>query len=52
MGIRSPVSRSNLANAIKVSDWRIYSDLAYSLDAATIDLCLSEAAMKLTSVDL
>jgi Domain of unknown function (DUF4372) len=51
-GPRSPVSRSNLANAIKVRDWRIYSDLAYSLDAATIGLCLSEAAMTQAPVAL
>lgn len=31
MGIRSPVSRNNLANANKVRDWRIYADLAHAL---------------------
>lgn len=31
MGIRSSVSRNNLANANKVRDWRIYADLAHSL---------------------
>jgi len=31
MGIRSSISRNNLANANKVRDWRIYADLAYSL---------------------
>lgn len=31
MGIRSPVSRNNLANANKVRDWHIYADLAHSL---------------------
>src|SRR5450759_658430 len=31
MGIRSSVSRNNLANANKVRDWRIYADLACSL---------------------
>lgn len=31
MGIRSSVSRNNLANANKVRDWRIYADFAHSL---------------------
>lgn len=31
MGIRSSLSRNNLANANKVRDWRIYADLAHSL---------------------
>lgn len=31
MGIKSSVSRNNLANANKVRDWRIYADLAHSL---------------------
>ena len=31
MGIRSTVSRNNLANANKVRDWRIYADLAHAL---------------------
>jgi hypothetical protein len=31
MGIHSSVSRTNLANANKVLDWRIYADLAHSL---------------------
>ncbi|OGR05413.1 MAG: transposase [Deltaproteobacteria bacterium RIFOXYD12_FULL_53_23] len=31
MGIRSSVSRNNLANANKIRDWRIYADLAHSL---------------------
>jgi Domain of unknown function (DUF4372) len=52
MGIRASFFRNNLANAIKVRDWRIYSDFAYSLDAATIGLCLSEAAMTQASVAL
>ena len=31
IGIRSPVSRNNLANANKVRDGRIYADLAHAL---------------------
>jgi len=31
MGIRSSVSRNNLANSNKVRDWRIYADFAHSL---------------------
>ena len=65
MGIRSKISRSTLAEANEMRDWRIYADFAhhligiarqlyskkplavelqntaYSLDATTIDLCLS-----------
>ena len=65
MGIKGRVSRSTLADANEVRDWRVYADFAqsligiarrlyaeepfgvdlkqraYSLDASTIDLCLS-----------
>ncbi len=65
LGIQSRVSRSTLADANEVRDWRIYADIAqsliriarrlyadepfgvdmketvYTLDASTIDLCLS-----------
>jgi hypothetical protein len=33
MGIRSPVSRNNLAHANEMRDWRIYADFAHVLIA-------------------
>ncbi len=42
MGIRSTVSRNTLANAKKVSDWRIYADLAQSLIQVARKLYLSD----------
>jgi len=62
MGIRSPVSRNNLANANKVRDWRIYADLAYSLIQTARKLYVNESfglelensvyALDATTIDL
>ena len=48
IGIKSTVSRNNIAHANETRDWRIYSDFAtvlkstvYALDSTTIDLCMS-----------
>jgi hypothetical protein len=46
MGIRGPVSRNALANANKVRDWRIYSDLALSLIATARRLYSKEAFLE------
>ena len=42
MGIRSSVSRNNLANANKVRDWLIYADLAHSLIPTARKLYLND----------
>jgi hypothetical protein len=42
MGIHSQVSRNTLANANKVRDWRIYSDLAHALIPVARKLYLDE----------
>jgi hypothetical protein len=62
MGIRSSVSRNNLANANKVRDWRIYSDLAHSLiqtarklyrnDSFGLELDNTVYALDATTIDL
>lgn len=62
MGIRSSVSRNNLANANKVRDWRIYADLAYSLiqtarklyanDSFGLELQNTVYALDATTIDL
>lgn len=62
MGIRSSVSRNNLANANKTRDWRIYADLAQSLiqtarklyagDSFAIDLDSTVYALDATTIDL
>jgi hypothetical protein len=62
MGIRSPVSRNNLANANKVRDWRIYSDLAHTLirtarklyasDNFALELDSTVYALDATTIDL
>ena len=62
MGIRSPVSRNNLANANKVRDWRIYADLAHSLirtarklyasDSFALELDNTVYALDATTIDL
>ena len=62
MGIRSPVSRNNLANANKVRDWRIYADLAQSLirtarklyvsDSFVLELDNTVYALDATTIDL
>lgn len=62
MGIRSSVSRNNLANANKVRDWRIYADLAQSLiqtarklyinDSFGLELENSVYALDATTIDL
>jgi hypothetical protein len=62
MGIRSSISRSNLANANKVRDWRIYADLAYSLiqtarklyanDSFALELENTVYALDATTIDL
>ena len=62
MGIRSPVSRNNLANANKVRDWRIYADLAHSLirtarklyasDSFVLELDNTVYALDATTIDL
>ncbi len=62
MGIRSPVSRNNLANANKVRDWRIYADLAHALirtarklyasDSFALELDNTAYALDATTIDL
>lgn len=62
MGIRSPVSRNNLANANKVRDWHIYADLAHSLirtarklyasDSFALELDNTVYALDATTIDL
>jgi len=62
MGIRSSVSRNNLANANKVRDWRIYADLAHSLiqtarklyvnDSFGLELDDTVYALDATTIDL
>jgi transposase len=62
MGIRSPISRNNLANANKVRDWRIYADLAHSLirtarklyasDSFVLELDNTVYALDATTIDL
>ena len=42
MGIRSPVTRSTLADVNRVRDWRIYADFAYSLIQIARKLYLDE----------
>jgi hypothetical protein len=62
MGIRSSVSRNNLANANKVRDWRIYADLAHDLirtarklyasDSFALELDNTVYALDATTIDL
>lgn len=62
MGIRSSVSRNNLANANKVRDWRIYADLAHTLirtarklyasDSFVLELDNTVYALDATTIDL
>lgn len=62
MGFRSPVSRSTLADANAVRDWRIYADLAQALIAIArplyrdepfgVDLDHTVYALDATTVDL
>jgi hypothetical protein len=62
MGIRSSVSRNNLANANKVRDWRIYADLAHFLiqtarklymnDSFGLELENTVYALDATTIDL
>lgn len=62
MGIRSSVSRNNLAHANKVRDWRIYADLAHVLiqvarkmyvgDNFALDLENTVFALDATTIDL
>ena len=62
MGIRSSVSRNNLANANKVRDWHIYADLAHSLiptarklyvnDGFALELENTVYALDATTIDL
>ena len=62
MGLRSPVSRSTLADANEARDWRIYADLAqrlivqarklYAADSIGIDLEETVYALDSTTVDL
>ena len=62
MGIRSSVSRNNLAHANKVRDWRIYADLAhvlvqiarkmYAADEFALELDNSVYALDATTIDL
>ncbi len=42
MGIRAPISRNTLANANKVRDWHIYTDLAQSLIPTARKLYLND----------
>ncbi len=42
MGIRSRISRSTLADANEVRDWRIYADFAQRLIAMARKLCIDE----------
>lgn len=62
MGIRSSVSRNNLAHANKVRDWRIYADLAHVLiqtarkmyvgDDLALELENTVFALDATTIDL
>ena len=62
MGIRSSVSRNNLAHANKVRDWRIYADLAHILiqtarkmyagDNFALELENTVFALDATTIDL
>jgi len=62
MGIRSGISRNNLANANKVRDWRIYADFAHSLiqtarklylgDNFAVELDNTVYALDATTIDL
>ncbi len=62
MGLRSPVSRSTLADANEARDWRIYADLAerlivqarklYAADSIGIDLEETVYALDSTTIDL
>ena len=62
MGIRSHVSRNNLANANKVRDWRIYADFAQALISTArklyahedfgVELDQTVYALDATTVDL
>ncbi len=62
MGIRSSVSRNNLAHANKVRDWRIYADLAHVLiqtarkmyvgDDFALELENTVFALDATTIDL
>lgn len=62
MGIRSSVSRNNLAHANKVRDWRIYADLAHVLiqtarkmyvgDNFALELENTVFALDATTIDL
>jgi hypothetical protein len=62
MGIRSSVSRNNLAHANKVRDWRIYADLAHVLiqtarkmyagDNFALELENTVYALDATTIDL
>lgn len=62
MGIRSAVSRNNLANANKVRAWRIYADFAHSLiqtarklyvnDSFGLELENTVYALDATTIDL
>ena len=62
MGIRSSVFRNNLSNTNKVRDWRIYTDLAYSLIQTARNLYVNECfglelentvyALDATTIDL
>jgi len=42
MGIRSPVSRNNLAHANEMRGWRIYADFPHVLIAEARTLCRDE----------
>jgi hypothetical protein len=62
MGIRSSISRNNMANANKVRDWHIYADLARSLiqtarklyakDSFALELENTVYALDATTIDL
>jgi hypothetical protein len=62
MGLRSPVSRSTLADANESRDWRIYADLAqrlivqarklYATDSIGVDLEETVYALDSTTIDL
>jgi hypothetical protein len=43
LGIRSQVSRNNLANANKMRDWRIYADFALVLIKQARELCTNDS---------
>jgi hypothetical protein len=62
MGIRASVSRNTMANANKVRDWRIYSDLAqhligiarrlYKKEPLVVDIVQTVYALDATTIDL